>query len=287
MPVPKLLNLHPDHIFENSFSISLLQDGQELPVSFCRSDYHRIFLFKQAAGRLLIDEQAYTLSGQELFLAAKGQVYAFRRNTRLEGYELCFGDCFWEKAPQSANNCKAILFNNAAANQHIPLQEEEFGALEVLFQGLYQESLLAVYPNKPDAMAAYLKILMIKIANINSSLVKDPEAADKQLYWKFLELVSEHYQSTHDVAEYASRLGITSRKLTELCKLHNGSGAKNVINGQLIAESKRALQFSALSVKEIAFRLNFATPEQFSHFFKKETALSPLDYREHFANIGR
>ncbi len=62
--------------------------------------------------------------------------------------------------------------------------------------------------------------------------------------------------------------------------------AKEIINGQIVAEAKRFLQFSSNTVKEIAYELNFNTPEQFSHFFKKNTTMSPADYRSQFNNIG-
>jgi AraC-like DNA-binding protein len=102
------------------------------------------------------------------------------------------------------------------------------------------------------------------------------------VYREFLGLVSEQYQSTHEVAAFATQLNISARKLTELCKRCAGVGAKDIINGQLMAEAKRALQFSSKPVKEIAYSLNFFTPEQFSHFFKKYTRLSPKEYRERF-----
>jgi AraC family transcriptional activator of pobA len=70
------------------------------------------------------------------------------------------------------------------------------------------------------------------------------------------------------VADYANQLGISAQKLTDLTKRCSGRGAKDLINGQLIAEAKRSLQFSSILVKEIAFQLDFSTPDQFSHFFK-------------------
>ncbi|WP_409079948.1 helix-turn-helix domain-containing protein [Sphingobacterium sp. UME9] len=51
-----------------------------------------------------------------------------------------------------------------------------------------------------------------------------------------------------------------------------------------MAEAKRLLQFSAITVKEIAYSFNFNSAEQFSHFFKKNTKLSPLNYRNQFVD---
>ncbi|WP_448105490.1 helix-turn-helix domain-containing protein [Pedobacter panaciterrae] len=75
--------------------------------------------------------------------------------------------------------------------------------------------------------------------------------------------------------------------MADLSKRCSGRGAKELINGQLIAEAKRSLQFSSMPIKEIALQLNFATPDQFSHFFKKNVQVSPKDYRMLFTNLGR
>ena len=136
-------------------------------------------------------------------------------------------------------------------------------------------------------MAAYLKILMIKLANAMPSFQQGIDDFDNQIYRRFLELVNTHYNQMHDVLYYAQKLSVTPRKLSEISKKKSGKGAKEIIAGQMIAESKRQLQFSAKTVKEIAYDLSFSTPEQFSHFFKKQTNTSPLDYRKIFVNIGR
>jgi len=158
--------------------------------------------------------------------------------------------------------------------------------LSLHFEALYREFIKDDYINKPDALAAYLKIIMIKTANLNALLTTGNDSYDNRLYRKFLDMVSNSYQATHGVADFAKRLGISTRKLTDLCHKCGGKGAKELINGQLVAEAKRSLQFSSKPVKEIAYHLNFSTSEQFSHFFKKNTHISPHQYRLNFAQIG-
>jgi AraC family transcriptional activator of pobA len=271
---------------KDSFSIKYCDNQCYDHSAAYRLTYNRILLIKVGNGGMRIDDNDFPIASNDLFLIAKGQVLQFRQGSGFQGYDLSFGDCFWQKTPPSASNCKAVLFNNAAANQHLPLCNEDYEELNYLFQPLLRESLKEEYINKPDAMAAYLKIIMIKMANINASLAKGFDSYENKLYRQFLELISQQYQSTHEVADYANQLGISARKLTELTKRCSGKGAKDLINGQLIAEAKRSLQFSSSPVKEIAFHLNFSSPDQFSHFFKKNAGLSPLDYRTLFINIG-
>jgi AraC family transcriptional activator of pobA len=269
---------------KDSFSVDYLDKKFESVA--CRLIYHRMILVQAGKGNLLVDDLSLPISDNQLLLIAKGQIYQFQAGTYITGYEISFGDCFWEKAPASASNCKAVLFNNASVNQQLPLNNEGYKELSLLFEMLHEEYLKADFSNKLDALAAYLKIIMIKVANVNASLVRGYDSFENQLYGQFLELISQQYKNSHEVADYARQLGISARKLTELSKRCSGHGAKELINGQLIAEAKRSLQFSSQPIKEIAFMLNFSTPEQFSHFFKKNSQVSPQDFRTQFVNIG-
>lgn len=279
-------NMLADKMIEDSFSIGYLNEQVMEMEQMCRVNYHRIFLITTGKGNIQIDNTLYPIAGNELFLLSKGQIYRFEQHTVVSGYEVKFGDYFWEKTPASANNCKAALFNNATANQYVSLLDRDKTELSALLYVLQDEFNKDSYINKPDVLAAYLKVITIKIANLNNLLTKGQDNHENKLYREFLELVSKNYQTTHEVGDYANLLGITARKLTTLCSKCSGTGAKGIINGQLIAEAKRSLQFSTRPVKEIAFQLNFATPYHFSHFFKKHTNTSPFQYRSNFAHIG-
>ncbi|SDT58608.1 AraC-type DNA-binding protein [Mucilaginibacter mallensis] len=275
-----------DKDIKDSFSINYWDARSFEAEPHYRSTYNRVFLIKAGEGGLQIDGTTYLISANDLFLISKGQVYNFNKGAVISGYEISFGDCFWEKAPASANNCKAVLFNNTTTDQQVAVSNADLTDLTVNFNHLHAEYVKDDYINKPDVLAAYLKIIMIKIANLNALLTKGSDSYENKLYREFLYLVNNKYQSTHEVADFARELGITTRKLTDLCNRCSGKGAKDIINGQLIAEAKRSLQFSAKTIKEVAYQLNFSTPDQFSHFFKKNTQLSPHQYRGNFAQIG-
>lgn len=279
-------NLVVEEEIKNSFSIRFLEDKKYEQKSTYRLVYNRILLIEYGEGEIIIDDQIFQISSSQLFLAAKGQFISFSAETKFTAYELSFGDCFWERTPSSANNCKAVLFNNASTNQTIPLNHQDNVELISIFKSLWYEYQKEEYINQLDALAAYLKIIMIKIANVNHSLSKGFDSYENQAYAQFLELISKNYKTSREVADYADLLGISARKLTDLCKRCSNRGAKELINGQIIAEAKRALQFTSNPVKEIAFQLNFTTAEQFSHFFKKNAQVSPHEYRLLFLNIG-
>jgi AraC-like DNA-binding protein len=271
---------------DRSFSIKRLEDDIPYSGDFVRLNYHHIIVIENGKGVLKIDEFSFDIKDHEIFLLAKGQICRFENDASVCGYHISFGDCFWERVPSSASNCKAVLFNNAAANQKLLPDGVETEEFLRLFTNLLTEYNADSYTNQMDVLAAYLKIIMIKLANIKMVKEETFDTQDYIIYRKFLELLSSQYRSLHAVNDYSERLNITPRRLSELCKRCADKSAKEIINGQIIAEAKRLLQFSSYSVKDIACQLNFATSEQFSHFFKKNTEISPVHYRSKFIHIG-
>jgi len=267
-----------------SFSLSLLvpEDKLQEPT---RLNYHRIVFIEEGTGSLKIDDRHFELCDQQIFLLSKGQIYAIESRA-ITGYSLSFGDCFWERAPSSGSNCKAVLFNNTAANQLLKPSSPDLKDLLNILETLHTEFQKPPYINQVDTWAAYLKILMIKLANIRNT---EEPAIDTQLYViyrNFLELLSQNFKTHREVEHYADLLNLNPRQLSSICYRCSKQHAKEIISGQVVAETKRLLQFSSLTLKEIAYQLHFSTPEQLSHFFKKHSGSAPKAYRNSFLHIG-
>ena len=270
-------------MLKDSFNMERL-DGRVFEVgSPYRYEDHRIILITKGNGDVSVDEEIIALSAGSLLLISKGQISTFGANS-FSGYVLLFGDCFWQKTPASASNCKAVLFDDPSVQRHLRPDPADLSTIKDLFITTLREFEAADYSNKADVLAAYLKILIIKIANIHSLLQENIATYDGRLYQDFLALVRKEYGAAHDVSFFASKLGVTSRKLTDICRQH-GIGAKEIIIDQLVSEAKRALQFSTSPIKEIAGDLGFTSPYQFSSFFKTYTGSSPLEYKQQFVKI--
>ncbi len=253
----------------NSFLIEQFDGAIRSELASRRLRYHQILLLERGTGSLTIDNNTFEISDNCVFLMSKGQVFTFHSIRDTSGYKISFGDCFWEKAPQSASNCKAVLFNNTNANHQLLLNPTEFGELSFLFHALHTEYGAKSYINQQDALAAYLKIIMIKLANVKLTEEATFDSQDYLLYRNFMELLSSRYRSHHAVSQYATMLNITARRLSELCKRCSGLGAKELINGQIIAEAKRQLQFSAATIKRSPTNCILTAPSNSVIFLRK------------------
>jgi len=60
--------------------------------------------------------------------------------------------------------------------------------------------------------------------------------------------------------------------------------AMSLIHLYLVSEAKNLLVAGDRSISEIAFQLGFENPPYFSGLFKKETGISPKDFKNRFQN---
>lgn len=95
-----------------------------------------------------------------------------------------------------------------------------------------------------------------------------------------MQLIREYSMHEHQVAFYAEKLCISSRYLHKITVRHlDGKKPKQLIDEQLVAEIKVLLNEPRLSITEIAEQLHFPDQSYLTHFFKKNTGISPKEFR--------
>lgn len=97
----------------------------------------------------------------------------------------------------------------------------------------------------------------------------------------FIGLLGRHYAAHHDVAFYADRLNVTPNYLNIITKRSTGITAKEQINLQIGLVARMLLDTTDLSVKQIAERLHYDDPSYLCRIFRKQTGMTPLQYRNH------
>lgn len=96
----------------------------------------------------------------------------------------------------------------------------------------------------------------------------------------YLSLVFKHYDKERRVSYYASRLCITPTYLNAVVKDVRGVSASKIISDAVTLYAKSALKSSTDTIQQIADALNFPNASFFAKFFKRETGISPTEFRE-------
>lgn len=94
-----------------------------------------------------------------------------------------------------------------------------------------------------------------------------------------MSLVNEYANAERKVSFYADRLSLSPNWLSNVVKAASGRTVMEWINVAVIQKAKLALNYSDSPIYAIADELNFASESIFSRYFKRETGLTPKEFR--------
>ena len=139
----------------------------------------------------------------------------------------------------------------------------------------------------PYRREAVLQMVRVMVANVqyikqasDNSVNKTAISRHQELFQQFKTLVSHHCERERNIPYYADLLRITPHHLSAVISRASGRSAMYWINRAVVLRAKVLLRTSGLLTYEIAERLHFANPPAFNNFFKRETGLTPNEYRE-------
>jgi AraC-like DNA-binding protein len=78
----------------------------------------------------------------------------------------------------------------------------------------------------------------------------------------------------------AEQLLLTPNHLSAVVRQQSGQTVMQWLNERTILQAKVLLKHSEMSNSEIAFQLGFNEATLFSRFFRRETGMSPKEYRK-------
>ncbi|MDR1518428.1 MAG: AraC family transcriptional regulator [Dysgonamonadaceae bacterium] len=92
-------------------------------------------------------------------------------------------------------------------------------------------------------------------------------------------IMIENFNKNIDIKEIAENLGTSYSWFRKVFKEYTGYAPAQYFQELKLRKAKESLAETNLSIKEIAFKLNFCSYEYFLSFFKKKVGMTPLEYR--------
>ncbi|NCA21018.1 MAG: AraC family transcriptional regulator [Crocinitomicaceae bacterium] len=167
------------------------------------------------------------------------------------------------------------------------LNDEQYLEMELIFKKMDSE-LSSDYAFKYDLLRNYV----IELIHTGQKLspIKSTDGATNaasRISSLFIELLERQFPIENDTQviqlktpiDFATTLGIHINHLNKVLKETTGKSTIEIVNGRIVEEAKILLKQTQWNVSEIAFALGFDEVAHFSNFFKKQTLLSPLKYR--------
>lgn len=145
------------------------------------------------------------------------------------------------------------------------------------------------------------ELSFVELSSMIGLLVKEKELAlqviggnenslylphDKQIFTKFMKLLSKYFICERRVEFYASKMCLSSPYFSTIVKRISGKTPNAWITQRIVEEIKYRLVHTQDSIKKIAYDLNFANQSFFGKFFKMKTGISPAEYRAHNVHLS-
>lgn len=180
--------------------------------------------------------------------------------------------------------CDGILYNNVFEIPFIALDETQSQEIRKVITEI-QVEMKNDDSSTEEMLRILLKLIILKSTRIwkqQHQLSDVNQQTDVQFLRKFSKLVEQHYKTHHTVADYAELLFITPKNLSKKIGMISKSTPNDIIKDRIILEGKRLLAHTKMTVKEIAYSLNYEDDAYFIRFFTKHTGLSPVSFRKQF-----
>jgi AraC family transcriptional activator of pobA len=266
-----------------SRSFSLVRSAGEIPYEADvllphRKAYYMLVFTKHTRGRHWVDAVPYVRQDHALYFSSPSQLLVKEEPTPFWGTRLEFTEEFLALQQNAALRQLPLIENPQHGHELLlppadeTLVDDLLAKLEAEYRrpGEWQHQLLS----------AYLTVLLTHLSRLYTEQYPGGEpSADQRLLRTYRARIDEHFRERHEVGAYAELLHISAGHLSEVVKAQSGKSAIKHLHERLVLEAKRLLCYTPQSLKEMAFDLGFSDASYFNRFFKRETGLTPAEYR--------
>jgi AraC family transcriptional regulator, transcriptional activator of pobA len=283
LPVYSLHNFSSPERESQQFQVEVFDTKRHFSVKYPhRHDFFEVLYLAKGSGFHVIDGNKYEIKPPCVFFMSPGQAHKLEFSCDIEGFIFIFTSDFYLLNRSDQNSLIEFPFFYTVQQDNPPLQlenEEDVGFLERLFlQGISELGKTGSY--SVEMLRSILDLILTTCsARYRTNENSISKGKGHILVKRFYQLVEENYLKNLSLTDYAGLLTVTPNHLTQTVKQFTGKTSTQVIKQKQILEIKRLLVHTSLNVTEIATQLNFDDQSYFTKFFKRETELTPLQFR--------
>lgn len=243
-----------------------------------RKNHYLIVLIRKGGTRQWLDMTPYTLKSNTVYFYVPNRIIVKESTEALWATGIAFTKEFLSLQENSAM-AKLPIIESLKGGHELLLEDSDLVFVEDHLAKINQE-----YRNPGEwqqrMLTAYLTVLLTYLSRLYVEQHKSIDTSvDKVLLKSFQSKINESFKELKEVGDYASELNISAGHLSEVVKIQSGKPAIKHIHERLVLEAKRLLFHTNNSLKEIAFDLGFSDASYFNRFFKRETEVTPAEYR--------
>lgn len=264
----------------------------KIKMPYNRRTYYKISLIKGKNRAEYADKVVEISDYAILFATPKIPYTYFPENTDQGGHFCVFTKEFLAKSKTGFITDELPIFK-PESEFIFEINEEQYKEFESIFKKMHTE-IESDYAFKYDLLRNYVVELIHhgqKLSPIKSA--EHEINAASRIAGLFIELLERQFpiENTTQILQlrtakdFADTLKVHVNHLNKVLKDTTGKTTTEIITSRVAEEAKFLLKQTSWNISEIAFSLGFEEVAHFSNFFKKQTHLSPLKFRESLFEI--
>lgn len=278
--------LHPDVM---CMRLEDQPDSKLKVMPLYRSDFFRVIQFANSHLAFTARENKLSINKNCLSFSYPGKLESWEREGRLYGTVIYFTPEFAGLDPTHSGFDSQYPFLSFDGDTLLTLDDEEAQQLKRQANEMIEE-MQSELPDKLSMIRKLLAVYLHKIRRIYTQKMGNLPAeqkASQALFNRFRQLTDAYFgqlavgqQSIMpSVSMLANSLGVSPNYLNEVVKRVSGLTASAHLQRKMILEVKSNLLHSDEQVAQIAYRFGFDNVPYFNRFFKKQTGLTPVEFR--------
>ena len=246
-------------------------------------EFYEIIFLTEGEGIVWLDEERIIIKSGIVIFTSPHQVRKWEITQKPDGYVLLFDGNFIHAFFNDALFLYRFhYFHNYSSLHSMRIEHSEFQQLEDILIHI-QKEIRNLKEDSDHFLRAYLYLCLILL---NRSFARQhllPPASSTSInFFRFRELLEKKVYTYNTVKEFAEDLTISTTYLNRVCKDSTGKSAGEIIRQRKLLEAKRLLRYSSFTAAEVAYKLNFSGPANFSRFFQQHTNQSPSAYKSSY-----
>lgn len=218
-----------------------------------------------------------------LYIDRPGELIEWNLQNPLSGYQILI-------APQLLNQYAWDLsFTHYNSNEGLSMNKDEETLLLDLFEKAFMEYKKEVFSE--EIILGYAIIILCYIDNFYIRQFETRSKLYSKVVTDFYQYLEIYYEEKVNLPElpsvtyFAQKLNLSPNYFGDVIKHFTGIAPQEHIHEYLIRVSKNKLSQSTLTISEIGYSLGFNYPTYFTRFFKKETGITPTEFRNKYSLV--
>ncbi|MEE1927322.1 AraC family transcriptional regulator [Streptomyces sp. TRM 70351] len=239
-----------------------------------RHTFYEIVYVTGGTGHHVVDGVPLPLLPPHLGVVAPGQVHHWEGVSRLRGWVVLFNPDFLLVHPGDRD-----LLDRLGTRLWPHLDGDDAASLAAVVLEMRRE-FTARAEGHVSVLQSLLHVLLAKAVRLPGPAPAGPGAGrGGDVARAFSRMLEEPDGVRASVAELADRLGVSPGHLADVVKRATGVPPGRLLRDARTLEAKRLLTASGLTIGQVALAAGFTDPAYFCRFFRRETGLSPGDFR--------